>query len=274
MQHFLRIKAQKERENAYLATMKKSLLLSLFTALALTVNAGAQVFNHLALGVGGGTDGLSFELAAPLGSHVQLRVGYGTALGLIGYTLKDVSIPESPASVSSPMTKRPLRINLGMSDARLLFNIYPGRGGFHFTVGAYAGYARYVRGTMDGMPADYNTVGLEVDGYLVRATNGQMKAELRAPGLGSDSFGVKPYVGIGYGRAVRADKRVTFAFDLGAQYQGKSSLWASGESITGRVADVRFPEKDVRELTSALDDVSRYLSFWPTLNLHLYVRLF
>ena len=254
--------------------MKKSHLLSILAVFALSANAGAQAFNHLSLGVGGGTDGLSFELAAPLGSHVQLRVGYGTAVGLIGYTVKDVSIPEHPASAYSADVKCPLKINLGMSDARVLFNIYPGRSGFHFTVGAYAGYARYARGTMTGMPSDYNMTGLEIDGYLVKATNGQMKAELRAPGLGSNSFGVKPYVGIGYGRAVRADRRVTFSFDLGAQYQGKSSLWASGESITGRVKDVQFTEKDVPGVTSALGEVSKYLMFWPTVHLHLYVRLF
>ena len=255
-------------------SMKKTFLLSLTAMLVLSLSAEAQVFNHLALGAGGGTDGLSFELAAPLGSHVQLRAGYGTAIGLIGYTVRDISIPEHPASASGADVKAPLKINLGMSDARLLFNIYPGRGGFHFTVGAYAGSACYARGTMSGMPSDYNTTGVEVDGYLVKATNGQMKAELRAPGLGSGTFAVKPYVGIGFGRAVRTDRRVTFSFDLGAQYQGKSSLWASGESITGRVKDIEFTEKDVREVTSALDEVSKYLAFWPTLNFHLYVRLF
>lgn len=254
--------------------MKKSLLLSLLAVLALSANAGAQVFNHLSLGLGGGTDGLSFELAAPLGSHVQLRVGYGTALGLIGYTVQDVSIPEHPANVSSPDVKCPLRINLGMSDARVLFNFYPGHGGFHFTVGAYVGATRYARGTMTGMPADYNSTGLEIDGYLVKATNGEMKADLRAPGLGGGAFAVKPYVGLGFGRAVRADKRVTFSFDLGAQYQGKSGLWASGESITGQVKDVQYTQKDAVGLSSTLDDVSKYLAFWPTVNLHLYVRLF
>ena len=43
--------------------MKKLFLLCL-AALALPLGAGAQVFNHVALGVGAGTDGLSFELAA------------------------------------------------------------------------------------------------------------------------------------------------------------------------------------------------------------------
>ena len=79
--------------------MKKTLLLCL-AALALSASAGAQVFNHLALGIGAGTDGLSFELAAPLGRHVDLRAGYGTALGLIGYTASGISVPEHPGNPS------------------------------------------------------------------------------------------------------------------------------------------------------------------------------
>ena len=106
--------------------MKKTLLLCL-AALALSASAGAQVFNHLALGIGAGTDGISFELAAPLGHHVDLRAGYGTALGLIGYTAGGISVPEHPGNPSGASVATPLKINLGMSDARLLFNIYPYR---------------------------------------------------------------------------------------------------------------------------------------------------
>lgn len=254
--------------------MKKSVFLSLLAGVLLSANAGAQVFNHLSLGVGGGTDGLSFELAAPLGGHVQVRAGYGTALGLIGYTVQGVSVPENPVGASGTMTQVPMKINLGMSDARLLFNIYPGKGGFHFTLGVHAGAARYARGTLTGLPAVYNTVGLEMDGCLVKANNGEMQANLLAPGLGSGTFAVKPYVGIGFGRPVRADKRVSFSFDMGAQYQGKSGLWASGEGLTGQVKDVQFTEKDARDVVSAVDGITRYLAFWPTLNFHLYVRLF
>ncbi|MCR4824989.1 MAG: hypothetical protein K5849_06515 [Bacteroidales bacterium] len=252
--------------------MKKFFILSLSAVFALSLNAGAQAFNHLALGVGGGTDGLSFELAAPLGDHVQLRAGYGTALGLFSNTQK-VTIPAHPLLNTTDVTT-PMKLNLGMSDARLLFNIYPGQGGFHFTVGAYLGSSRYLRATLTQMPSVYETVGFEVDGYLVRATSGELKTALRAPGLGSGSFGVKPYVGIGFGRAVRADKRVTFSCDLGAQYQGKTSLWVSGESITGEVKEVQITEKNIKEAADSINEVSKYLTFWPTLNFHLYVRLF
>jgi len=256
--------------------MKKfSLLLVCAAAFALTQPAGAQVFNHLAVGLGAGTDGASLELASPLGSHIDVRVGYGAAFGLLGYTIKDVSLPEHPGNSTGPKANVPLTIKLGMSDARLLFNIYPSAtGGFHFTLGAYMGSARFARGIAENIPSDYNTVGINVDGYLVKAENGVLETGLCAAGLGSPSFAVKPYAGIGFGRAVAADKRVGFSFDLGAQYQGDPGIWGDGESITGRVKRVQITEQEFEDLAGVVDDYGKYLKFWPTLNFHLYVNLF
>ena len=253
--------------------MKKILAFSL--ALALSVTAGAQVFNHLALGLGVGTDGVGLELAAPLGSHVELRAGYGMALGLVGYTVKGVSVPQNPGNASASYTNIPLNIKLGMSDARLLFNFYPSATGtFHFTLGAYMGAQRFARATATDLPADYNTVGFDVDGYLVKASGGVLGAYLGAPGLGSPAFAVKPYVGIGFGRAVNPDKRVSFVFDLGAAYQGKPGLWATGVGLTGRLKDVQLPVKDLGDASTYIDKYAGYLAFWPVLNFHFYVNLF
>jgi len=236
------------------------------------MTARAQVFDHLALGIGAGTDGISLELAAPLGSHVDVRAGYGMGVGLIGYTVKDLAIPEHPAARESRDVNVPLKINLGMSDARLLFNIYPSANkGFHFTVGAFLGSPCFVRGTLTDMPSDYDTTGFEEDGYLVRARDGKLVTELRASGLGGPGFAVKPYAGIGFGRAVSQDGRVSFCFDLGAMYQGKPGLWADGESLTGRIEKVQLSQDEIGE---AVEDYGKYAAFWPTLSFRLFVKLF
>ena len=254
--------------------MKKAVLLSL-AALLLSANAGAQVFNHLSVGAGVGTDGLSLEVAAPLGKYVDVRAGYGTAVGLIGYTVKDLSVPEHPGAPHSNEASVPLRISLGMSDARLLFNLYPSaEKGFHFTLGALFGSPAFVRGTLSNLPADYNTVGFDVDGYLVKAKNGVLATELCAPGLGGSGFAVKPYVGIGFGRAVPTTSRVSFSFDLGAAYQGQMGLWAEGESITGRVEKVQLTDKQIEDLDEVIEEAGKYAAFWPVLSFRLYVRLF
>lgn len=250
--------------------MKKLLSFGVAALLAFSVNAGAQVFNHLSVGVGLGTDGLSVELASPLGSHVDVRAGYGMGLGLIGYTIKDFTVPE-PATGNN--VNAPLKLGFGMSDARLLFNIYPGKSAFHFTVGAYLGSPRFLRGTISGMPSAYNTAGIEVDGYLVRAKNGSLDVNLCAPGLGGSGFAVKPYVGIGYGRAVPTAKAVSFSVDLGAQYQGAPGVWAEGVGLTGRTKSVQITKNEL-EAVGKIDEYGKYMMFWPTLTFHLYVKLF
>ena len=251
--------------------MKKILSLCVAALLAISVNAGAQVFNHLSVGVGLGTDGLGIELASPLGSHVDVRAGYGMGLGLIGYTIKDFSVPD-PANENKNVNA-PLKLGFGMSDARLLFNIYPGKGAFHFTVGAYLGSPRFIRGSITDMPSIYNTAGIEVDGYLVKANNGKLDVNLCAPGIGGSGFAVKPYVGIGYGRAVPTAKAVSFSVDLGAQYQGAPGVWAEGVGYTGRTKSVQITKKEL-EAIGKVEEYGKYMMFWPTLTFHLYVKLF
>lgn len=250
--------------------MNKFLSLCVAAAFAFSVNAGAQVFDHLSLGVGLGTDGVSVELAAPLGDHVDLRAGYGMGFGLIGYTVKDFTIPDLSGNGNAIA---PLKLGLGMSNARLLFNIYPGHSAFHFTVGAYLGAPRFIRGQIANMPSAYNTAGIEVDGYLVRAKNGTLNVDLCAPGFGGSGFSVKPYVGIGYGRAVNEDKTVTFSVDLGAIYQGKAGVWAEGVGLTDRTQYVQITEKNLKSVAK-IEEYGKYMMFWPTLTFHLYVKLF
>ena len=254
--------------------MKKAILICLAACL-LSANAGAQVFDHLSVGAALGTDGLSIEVAAPIGNHVDVRAGYGLATGLIGYTVQGIRVPEHPGADHSDEVSVPLRINLGMNDARLLFNIYPSANkGFHFTVGAYLGSPCFARGTLTDLPADYNTMGYDVDGYLVKARDGKFVTELGAPGLGGPSFAIKPYFGIGFGRAVSPDSRVSFSFDLGAQYQGKAGLWVEGEGVTGRIQKVQITRDQIQDVADAVDEYGKYLTFWPTVSFHLYVKLF
>ena len=252
-----------------------SLILFLASMLALAVPAQAQ---HMALGAGLGTDGVSVELAMPLGSHLQLRAGYGIATGLVGYTVKKgISVPEHPGLPNEKSVSVPLTIKAGTNEGRLLFNIYPGQGGFHFTAGLHLGSPCVARGILKGLPSDYNTAGINVDGYLVRATNGVLESDIYAPGIGPATFAIKPYAGIGFGRAV-ADGRVGFSVDLGAQYIGKATFWAKGESLTGRTHMVQLPDDVLQSLFSGYANISdkylRKLVVWPTLSAHIYVKLF
>ncbi len=255
--------------------MKKLFLLSLLAAVSL--GAGAQSFDRLSLGAGTGLDGTSFEVATRLGSHVQVRLGYGTAFGA-GYTLKGgdgIRLPLHPAMEDSPSVDVPLKLSFARNDARLLFNIYPGkRATFHFTFGAYLGSGSFFKGVIKDLPDDYNSAGIEMGDYTVKAIKNRIRTEIRAFGIGSPGFSVLPYAGLGFGRPVREDKRVTFSFDLGATYQGEPSLWARSVKSNGGRAYVNISDNEYLDIQEAVDEYGQYLNFWPVINFHLYVRLF
>jgi hypothetical protein len=256
--------------------MRKLFFLSLLAAFSL--GAGAQSFDLLSLGAGTGLDGTSFEVATRLGDHVQVRLGYGMAFG-IGYTLQDqnsvVSVPENPIALNPRYIDVPMKVSFARNDVRLLFNLYPGKHKtFHFTLGAYLGSGSFFKGVIKELPDVYNTIGLDMGKYQVRAIDNEISAELRAFGLGSPGFAILPYAGIGAGRPVREDKRVTFSFDIGAAYQSQPSLWARSVKEDGSKAYVDVTYNDIIDLSEAIEEYGQYMNFWPVINFHLYVRLF
>ena len=244
---------------------------------AFSWNTGAQVADRFSVGIGTGLDGTSLEMGTRLDSHVQVRVGYGTALG-VGYTLKDdngIRVPQHPAVDDSPEVDVPMKLSFARNDARVLFNFYPGkRSTFHFTLGAYVGRGSFFKGEVKNLPDDYNSIGLEMGDYTVKAINNTLRVELRAFGLGSPGFAVLPYAGLGFGRPVREDKRVTFSFDLGAAYQGEPSLWARSVKSDGSRAYVDVSNNDLIDISEVVDEYGQYMNFWPVINFHLYFRIF
>ena len=254
-------------------TRRQGLLLLLVLSCVLPARA-----QKMSLGAGVGTDGVSVELAAALGGHVQMRAGYGFATGLVGVTVNKISVPEHPGDPSGPSVATPMTVKLGMNEGRLLFDFFPGSGDFHITAGAHLGSPCFARGILKGLPSDYNTAGLYVDGYLVKATNGVLEAALCGKGFGTNAFAVKPYLGVGYGRPIKKSSRVSFSVDLGAQYQGKPFFKAQGETVTGRKKMVPVStevlESLVPNFSGYTDKYLGWMVVWPTLSAHLYVKLF
>jgi len=249
----------------------RPLFLTLALALLIPFHTKAQ---HMSLGAGIGTDGVTVELNASMGQYVQLRAGYGIAAGIPSYTIKKISVPIHPGNADWGSIDVPLQLRLGMHEGHLLFNIHPGQGPFHITVGGYLGNACLISGEFSYLPTDYDNVGIDVDGYLVKAKDGVLKAAIYTPGFGKGAFAVKPYFGIGFGHVVRADRRMSFSIDLGAQYLGKPTLWALGEGLTGKKKMVEIPGEAMGNLSDKVSSYTRYLVVWPTINAHFYVKLF
>ena len=251
--------------------MKKIILLSVLCCLAF--NAMAQdlgYFNHLAIGAKAGTAGVGVELAAPVGPYFQLRAGYAL-VPPVSYS-RTIEVPEHPGAHGSDKGANvpvDAKATCNVSNVELLVDIFPfEQSGFHITAGMLYGPKHAVKVTnTTPLPSDYNTVGLDVDGYTVKAVNNYIEGY-----IGVES--IRPYLGVGLGRAVRTDRKVSFTCDLGAIYWGKPGLFAPGEPLIGDWEDVRVTAASLNGRDKGLIEKAEKLSLYPMVNVHLFFNLF
>lgn len=287
---------------------------------ALVLGSGAAIaqdygyFNHLSIGVGlVGTDGEGIQVAAPIGSYVQMRAGFTTqALDLALVNLATKNIPEvggiSPFKKTVDMgieyneikiDKLDIEARAKSTNMQLLFDIFPGKNtSFHFTVGAYLSLNPTGLVNASAKP-------IRNDGKSVFPGTKPYDTELY--GITSDPSGnflldlqwtnkvFRPYVGIGFGRPVSLDRRVGVNFDMGIAYLGGLNLVSysyynydkTGKPETVKI-DADFIDKKILSDTSMdestrntfqqikgyITDVNKYSKIYPILKLTLFIRLF
>ena len=178
-----------------------------------------QVFNHLAMGVSIGLDGLGAELAVPVSPFVQLRAGYSiypytfTKTANVDYVFEDVHL--GPFPVSFTMWKG--------GTGKILLDIFPGRTTpFHFTAGVFAGPGKlfHWEAYLDDFIEleDRATRTFTYNGFTFSTdANAYVKADAQLKHW-------VPYVGLGFGRAVNPDKRLTISVDLGVLITGGTRI--------------------------------------------------
>jgi hypothetical protein len=210
--------------------MKKILVLVFAAAILAAPRAQAQedkmVFNHMALGVTMGVDGLGLDLAMPLGRNILLRGGYGIdAYGSL--------IPVDAT------------LNLGTVDGRNLDNIpvsakvwssgtghllmdffLSKKGGFHFSAGAFVNNGKLFSVAADLSkvldPEDWGTVAV---GGVSTDKNGIGYVDIK-------HWNVMPYVGLGFGRALNPEKTFNFVFDMGVMVWGRPEIQSRKYTVT------------------------------------------
>lgn len=184
-----------------------------------------KFFNHLSAGISLGLDGIGVDVAAPMTYNFAVRAGY-TFMPRLKYTTS-VNLDGSDVFVTS---KADIKGKLRMGDFHLLFDYYPfKKSSFHLTAGAYIsdrtllsvyntepfvkqaywGNSGIELGTTDNLYRQYSVVSDE---------NGNIQLDMKV-----NAF--KPYVGIGFGRAV-TKHRVGVQFDLGVQFWGRPGIFA------------------------------------------------
>ena len=240
--------------------MKKLLLLAMFAMVCIISQAQTEfgIFNHVGVGVGLGTTGFDFELSAPVTDYLQLRAGY-TFFPKVSYD-DDVEYRAKGGTYKETNIEG----KLNMSNAKLLVDIYPfPKFTFHATVGAFMGSDEIIKAENTIPVLDYSDgSGIEIGDYIVGFnSDGYAQAAIKV-----NKF--KPYVGIGFGRAVPR-KRLGVSFDLGVQFWGSPGIY---EKQTGTYQKVTSSDLGGDD-DGLIDNLSK-ISIWPVMTLRLNGRIF
>lgn len=243
-------------------------------------------FNHVSAGISLGTDGIGIEVAAPLTYNFAVRAGY-SFMPKIKYKKKDVRVGNDPDFISFPADQKvDIEGKLNMGDFKLLFDYYPFKSSsFHVTAGAYIGKSKPVEiynANSFLKPSAWGSKGLELGSgantyTLVSEKDGNVKAELK-----TNSF--KPYVGIGFGRAVPKGV-IGVQFDLGVQFWGTPEVWGNINSFDDSKGDwvteykkisknrITNPDKDYQDIKDAIKTIEK-IGVYPVLTLRINGRIF
>ncbi|MBP5506131.1 MAG: hypothetical protein J6X89_08560 [Bacteroidales bacterium] len=290
----------------------KKLGIILLAALMLPVTAFSQddafFFNHLGVGVTAGLDGFGGEVGVTVNRNIQIRLGYSfsqlSTKNVPSYLQQPYGQYVAPY-LSFPTESLPDDIKesfkipdgssldlggrTGTSQFKLLVDLYPSKTSlFHFTVGAFTGDSHLIDVWTEPLPCDpaeYNNAYIVLGGERVGTDkNGQIKADVRMAGMDYIWEGLKPYVGIGFGRAVPRG-RVSLGLDLGALYNPAGfkvytyNLDGEDVEITTDVVirDIAgWDDAEVAKHQDIIDQVNKYKSFgwFPMTRLRLNVRIF
>lgn len=238
--------------------MKKKLLAALMILSALNASALTPgIFDHLGLGVGIGTTGITIEAATPITSFVQVRAGVSIVPSI---TFKaDADIEYSTPWQEGRVDDAELKGDLGRVQGQLIFNVYPiPKCNFFIAAGAYFGGDKLIK--IKGHSDELQKYASEIDGVVI----GDYK--LPCDNEGNVSGGIKvnsfrPYLGIGFGRVVPG-KLLSFNTELGVQIHGKPKLYTDYGTLD------LMDEVDDNTFNKIMEKVTIY----PTLTFRLNFR--
>lgn len=245
--------------------MKKSILKFLFVVIALFANVTSayawpsDILNHLGLGVGVGTTGITIDAATPVTKFLQVRAGVDIMPGIKFHTTGDVEYSVNNVPAFSEMQ---LNGNLSRVQGHVIFNAYPIPGQSLFVaVGGYFGGNTLVKidGHSDEL-AQYmqaNNGSVLIGDYKVPVDkNGNVKGGLKVNGF-------RPYFGIGWGRSV-PNKLLAFKVELGVQLHGTPQLYSDHGEI----------DKSLLEDDDTFQKIIDNVKVYPNLNFSINFRAF
>ena len=260
--------------------MKKAVILLAFALLSAS-GAFAQddkmLLNHLSLGATAGIDGVGVELAIPASLYVQIRAGYTlwnptlskvVDLGVV--TMEDFVFDLT----ALPLSVEPWKGGLG----KVLLDFYMEKeSAFHITAGAFIGSGRF--GAITG---DFREVVEEKD-YCTGVGMHDWTISTDEEGFVHVDAAVRrimPYIGIGSGRALDMDSRVSFTYDLGVAYSGGIKTVVYDYSFPNKVRTYELTSEqlvrneDGKALDEGIVDKLAGVKILPVFRLGMFIRLF
>lgn len=246
--------------------MKKLILFCfLFIVCAKNTQMVAQsesgIFNSLAVGASVGTTGIGIDLATPIGNYVAVRAGVSFMPNISFDTNVDVDI--ETAGLETLSSNMDVEGALKRASGDVLVNVYPFRSaGFFVCAGAYFGGNKLVKinGHSDDLAdqiAEGGNAGIEIGDYTIPVDKqGNVSGGLKVAS-------VRPYVGLGFGRAV-PKKRIGFMVDLGVQIHGTPEVYTSTGNLTA------LSEEADNDFTNIINKLKVY----PVLKFRICGKLF
>ena len=219
-------------------------------------------FNSLGLGLSVSTVGVGLEVSTPIGNYLALRGGVSfmpkfTVTDEVNADLKGVpqGYPQSAEVELEGSTKR--------TTGELLLNLYPFRSnGFFVAAGASFGGDKFVQITghsdeLRQLITAGGSAGLQIGDVSIPVDqNGNVSGGLKVSA-------VRPYVGLGYGRAVPS-KRINFMLDAGVQSHGTPEVYSDFGQVDQLMAEV----------DNDFTDIINKLKVYPVIRFRICGKLF
>jgi hypothetical protein len=152
-----------------------------------------------------------------------------------------------------------------LRSATALLDFHPGEGGFRLSAGAIYNGTKIAGSSLMPDSGFYNLGGVQVPAGLVGTLNGRIKFDP-----------IVPYVGLGWGNAVGPGRRVRFAADLGAIFQGKGKVTLTpqipaGSPLNDPAARAALQILINREEAEIAKDVANY-TVYPVISIGVSYR--
>lgn len=243
------------------------------------------IFNHLGLGVGVGTTGISIEAGTTITPWVQLRAGADIMPNIKINTSLDLEHFDVAAYDNYPVpsiNEIDVQGKLTNTLGHFMFDVFPVTklSSFHISVGGYFGGDKIISAyntsgqeelkdvylynhrlaPYDQVPASQGKIGAALGNYFIEPdAKGNLEASIRV-------WKFRPYVGLGFGRIV-PNSRINCLFDLGVQFWGKPQVWNDTDKMQLTSEGANGDDGGVIKIISKV-------SVYPVLNIKLVGKIF